>query len=282
MLIAKTIAEVRAAVAKLRGDKKCIGLVPPMGALHEGHLSLVRAARAHCSAVVVTIFVNPTQFGPKEDFAKYPRTLDEDCALLEKEAVDVIFVPEAAEIYPPVASTVVEVAGISDRLDGVTRPGHFVGVATVVAKLFTIVQPDHAFFGQKDAAQVAVLRRMVRDLHFNLELIVCPIVREADGLAMSSRNRYLSVDERQQALVLRRALRRVEAEVAAGVVESQPLIDAGLAVLADEPEIRVDYFSIVDPETLEEVPDVTAGALVAVAAAVGLTRLIDNVLIPPR
>jgi pantoate--beta-alanine ligase len=282
MLIAKTIAEVRAAVAKLRGDKKCIGLVPTMGALHEGHLSLVRAAKAHCSAVVVTIFVNPTQFGPKEDFAKYPRTLDEDCALLEKEAVDVIFVPEAAEIYPPVASTVVEVAGISDRLDGVTRPGHFVGVATVVAKLFTIVQPDHAFFGQKDAAQVAVLRRMVRDLHFNLELIVCPIVREADGLAMSSRNRYLSVDERQQALVLRRALRRVEAEVAAGVVESQPLIDAGLAVLADEPEIRVDYFSIVDPETLEEVPDVTAGALVAVAAAVGLTRLIDNVLIPPR
>ena len=282
MLIAKTIAEVRAAVAKLRGDKKCIGLVPTMGALHEGHLSLVRAARAHCSAVVVTIFVNPTQFGPKEDFAKYPRTLDEDCALLEKEAVDVIFVPEAAEIYPPVASTVVEVAGISDRLDGVTRPGHFVGVATVVAKLFTIVQPDHAFFGQKDAAQVAVLRRMVRDLHFNLELIVCPIVREADGLAMSSRNRYLSVDERQQALVLRRALRRVEAEVAAGVVESQPLIDAGLAVLADEPEIRVDYFSIVDPETLEEVPDVTAGALVAVAAAVGLPRLIDNVLIPPR
>jgi len=282
MLIAKTIAEVRAAVAKLRGDKKCIGLVPTMGALHEGHLSLVRAARAHCSAVVVTISVNPTQFGPKEDFAKYPRTFDEDCAMLEKEAVDVVFAPEAAEIYPPGASTVVEVAGISDRLDGVSRPGHFVGVATVVAKLFNIVQPDHSFFGQKDAAQVAVLRRMVRDLHFNLELIVCPIVREADGLAMSSRNRYLSVDERQQALVLRRALRRVEAEVAAGVVESQPLIDAGLAVLADEPEIRVDYFSIVDPGTLEDVPDVTAGALVAVAAGVGLTRLIDNVLIPPR
>jgi pantoate--beta-alanine ligase len=282
MLIAKTIAEVRAAVAKLRGDKKCIGLVPTMGALHEGHLSLVRAAKAHCSAVVVTIFVNPTQFGPKEDFAKYPRTLDADCALLEKEAVDVVFGPDAAEIYPPGASAVVEVAGISDRLDGVSRPGHFVGVATVVAKLFNIVQPDHAFFGQKDAAQVAVLRRMVRDLHFNLELIVCPIVREPDGVAMSSRNRYLSADERQQALVLHRALRRVEAEIAAGVVESQPLIDAGFAVLADEPEIRVDYFSIVDPNTLEDVPDVTAGALVAVAAAVGLTRLIDNVLIPPR
>ncbi len=282
MLIAKTIAEVRAAVAKLRGDRKCIGLVPTMGALHEGHLSLVRAARAHCSAVVVTIFVNPTQFGPKEDFAKYPRTFDADCALLEKEAVDVVFAPEAAEIYPPGASTVVDVAGISDRLDGQSRPGHFVGVATVVAKLFNIVQPNHAFFGQKDAAQVAVLRRMVRDLHFDLELIVCPIVREPDGLAMSSRNRYLSPEQRQQALVLHRALRRVEAEVAAGVVESQPLIDAGLAVLADEPEIRVDYFSIVDPDTLEDVPDVTAGALVAVAAAVGPARLIDNVLIPPR
>jgi pantoate--beta-alanine ligase len=232
--------------------------------------------------VVVSIFVNPTQFGPKEDFAKYPRTFDADCSLLEKEAVDVVFAPEAAEIYPNGASTVVEVAGISDRLDGVSRPGHFAGVATVVAKLFNIVQPDHAFFGQKDAAQVAVLRRMVRDLHFNLELIVCPTVREPDGLAMSSRNRYLSTEQRQQALVLHRALRRVEAQIAAGVVESQRLIDAGLAVLADEPEIRVDYFSIVDGETLEDVAEVTAGALVAVAASVGPARLIDNTVIAPR
>jgi pantoate--beta-alanine ligase len=282
MLIATTIAELRAAVAKLRSEKKCIGLVPTMGALHEGHLSLVRAAKAHCSAVVATIFVNPTQFGPKEDFSKYPRTFDADCALLEKESVDIVFAPETAEIYPPGATTVVDVAGISDRLDGQSRPGHFVGVATVVAKLFNIVQPNHAFFGQKDAAQVAVLRRMVRDLHFNLELIVCPIVREPDGLAMSSRNRYLSPDHRQRALVLSRALRRVESKIAAGVLDSQPLIDAGLAVLADEPEIRVDYFSIVDPDTLEDVPDVTAGALVAVAAAVGPARLIDNILIPPR
>jgi pantoate--beta-alanine ligase len=282
MLIARTIAEVRAAVAKLRAEKKCIGLVPTMGALHEGHLALVRAAKEHCSAVVVSIFVNPTQFGPKEDFAKYPRTFDADCSLLEKEAVDVVFAPEAAEIYPNGASTVVEVAGISDRLDGVSRPGHFAGVATVVAKLFNIVQPDHAFFGQKDAAQVAVLRRMVRDLHFNLELIVCPTVREPDGLAMSSRNRYLSTEQRQQALVLHRALRRVEAQIAAGVVESQRLIDAGLAVLADEPEIRVDYFSIVDGETLEDVAEVTAGALVAVAASVGPARLIDNTVIAPR
>jgi pantoate--beta-alanine ligase len=282
MLIARTIAEVRAAVAKLRAEKKCVGLVPTMGALHEGHLSLVRAAKAHCSAVVATIFVNPTQFGPGEDLARYPRTFEADCAALEKEGVDVVFAPEASEMYPPGSSTVVEVEGISGRLDGASRPGHFRGVATVVAKLFNIVQPNHAFFGQKDAAQVAVLRQMVRDLSFNLELVVCPTVREPDGLALSSRNRYLSRDERQQARVLSRALRRVEAEIAAGVVESQPLIDAGLAVLADEPEIRVDYFRVVDPDSLEDVADVTAGALVAVAAVVGPARLIDNVVIPRR
>jgi pantoate--beta-alanine ligase len=282
MLIAKTIAEARAAVGKLRADGRCIGLVPTMGALHDGHLSLVRAAKAHCSAVVATIFVNPTQFAPGEDFAKYPRTFEADCALLEAEGVDVLFAPEAAEMYPEGASTVVEVAGISDRLDGVSRPGHFRGVATVVAKLFNIVQPNHAFFGQKDAAQVAVLRRMVRDLHFNLELVVCPTVREADGLAMSSRNRYLSAEERGQALVLGRALRRIEARTAAGMVDAAALIDAGFAVLAEEPEIRVDYLRIVDPETLEDVADVSAGALVAVAAVVGPARLIDNVVIAAR
>jgi pantoate--beta-alanine ligase len=282
MLIVRNIADARAALAKLRAERRCIGLVPTMGALHEGHLSLVRAAKAHCNAVVTTIFVNPTQFAPGEDFAKYPRTFEADCALLEKEGVDVLFAPEAAEMYPAGASTVVEVAGLSNRLDGQSRPGHFIGVATVVAKLFNIVQPNHAFFGQKDAAQVAVLRRMVRDLHFNLELVVCPTVREADGLAMSSRNRYLSPEQRQQALVLSRALRRVEAEIGAGLVDAPALIDAGLAVLADEPEIRVDYFSVVDPNTLEDVVDVTAGALVAVAAVVGPARLIDNVVIPAR
>ncbi len=282
MLIVRNIADARAALAKLRAERRCIGLVPTMGALHEGHLSLVRAAKAHCNAVVTTIFVNPTQFAPGEDFAKYPRTFEADCALLEKEGVDVLFAPEAAEMYPAGASTVVKVAGLSDRLDGQSRPGHFTGVATVVAKMFNIVQPNHAFFGQKDAAQVAVLRRMVRDLHFNLELVVCPTVREADGLAMSSRNRYLSPEQRQQALVLSRALRRVEAEIGAGLVDAPALIDAGLAVLADEPEIRVDYFSVVDPNTLEDVVDVTAGALVAVAAVVGPARLIDNVVIPAR
>jgi pantoate--beta-alanine ligase len=282
MLTAKHIDEARAAVAKLRVERRCIGLVPTMGALHEGHLYLVRAAKAACDAVVATIFVNPTQFAPGEDFSTYPRRFEADCALLEAEGVDVVFAPEAAEMYPAGASTIVEVEEISDRLDGLSRPGHFRGVATVVAKLFNIVQPDKAFFGQKDAAQVAVLRHMVRDQNYNLELVVCPTVRETDGLAMSSRNHYLSADERRSALVLSRTLRHIEARIAAGVVESAPLIDAGLAVLAEEPEIRLDYLRIVDPETLEDVADVSAGALVAVAAAVGPARLIDNVLIPPR
>jgi pantoate--beta-alanine ligase len=282
MLIATTIAEVRAAIAALRDERRSIGLVPTMGALHAGHLSLVRAAKAACDAVVATIFVNPTQFAPGEDFAQYPRTFEADTALLETEDVDVLFAPDAEEMYPSGASTVVEVEGISDRLDGVSRPGHFRGVATVVAKLFHIVQPDKAFFGQKDAAQVAVLRHMVRDLNFNLELVVCPIVREPDGLAMSSRNRYLAPEERQHALVLSRTLRHIEARIAAGIVDSASLLDAGLALLAEEPEIRLDYLRIVDPNTLEDEPDVSSGALVAVAAVVGPARLIDNVLIPPR
>jgi pantoate--beta-alanine ligase len=214
MRIVSTIAEARGAVRALRTNGRSIGLVPTMGALHAGHVSLVRAAREQCDAVVVSIFVNPTQFGPNEDFAKYPRTWDADCALLESEGVDLILAPIATEMYPAGASTFVEVEGVSDRLDGASRPGHFHGVSTVVAKLFHIVSPDKAFFGQKDAAQVAVLRKMVRDLNFDLELVVCPTVREADGLALSSRNRYLSVEERRQALVLSRALQRVEERVA--------------------------------------------------------------------
>jgi pantoate--beta-alanine ligase len=282
MIIARTIAEVRAAVSRLRQEGRCIGFVPTMGALHAGHLSLVRATKAHCNAVVASIFVNPTQFAPGEDFDKYPRTFETDRALFESEGVDVLFAPEAAEMYPEGATTIVAVEEIQDRLDGQSRPGHFRGVATIVAKLFHIVEPDHAFFGQKDAAQVAVLRRMVRDLNFNLELVVCPTAREPDGLAMSSRNRYLSPEQRQSALVLSRALRRIEAKIAAGVIEAQPLLDAGLAVLAEEPDIRLDYFRVVNPDTLKDVANVSAGALVAVAAFVGPTRLIDNVLIPPR
>ena len=282
MRIAKTIAETRMGVRKLRADGRSVGLVPTMGALHAGHLSLVRAAQAQCDAVVVSIFVNPTQFGPNEDFAKYPRTWEADCALLESEGVELIFAPGAGEMYPAGANTFVEVEGVSDRLDGASRPGHFRGVATVVAKLFHIVAPDKAFFGQKDAAQVAVLRRMVRDLNFDLELVVCPIVREADGLAMSSRNRYLSAEERRQGLVLSRALRRVEQQVGEGMVESAALIREALAVLAEEPVVRVDYCRIVDPDSLEDVSDVSGGALVAVAAWVGTTRLIDNVVVKPQ
>jgi len=282
MRIAKTIAETRAAVRELRAAGRIVGLVPTMGALHAGHLSLVRAAREQCDAVVVSIFVNPTQFGPNEDFAKYPRTWDTDCALLEREGADLIFAPDAGEMYAAGASTFVEVEGVSDRLDGASRPGHFRGVATVVAKLFLIVAADKAFFGQKDAAQVAVLRKMVRDLNFDVELVVCPTVREADGLALSSRNRYLSAEERRQALVLSRALRRIQEQVAEGVVESAPLVREALAVLAEQPAVRVDYCRIVDPSSLEDVAEVSGGALVAVAAWVGTTRLIDNVVIEPR
>ena len=279
MRVSKTIAETRAAVRELRAAGRTVGLVPTMGALHAGHVSLVRAAREQCDVVVVSIFVNPTQFGPNEDFARYPRTWDADCALLDREGVDLIFAPGAEEMYPVGASTFVEVEGVSDRLDGASRPGHFRGVATVVAKLFHIVGPDKAFFGQKDAAQVAVLRRMVRNLNFDLELVVCPTVREADGLALSSRNRYLSAEQRRQALVLSRALRRIEERVSQGVVESAALIREAQEMLAAEAGVRVDYLRIVDPSSLEDVADVCGGALVAVAAVVGTTRLIDNVVI---
>jgi pantoate--beta-alanine ligase len=277
-----TIADTRAALRELRAQGRTIGLVPTMGALHEGHLSLVRAAKASCDAVVVSIFVNPTQFGPNEDFAKYPRTFEADCAALNKEGVDLVFAPTADEMYVPGGTTFIEVAGVSNRLDGASRPGHFRGVATVVAKLFNIVGPDRAFFGQKDAAQVAVLKKMVRDLNFPVELVVCPIVREPDGLAMSSRNRYLSPEERRQALALHRALEEMERLARSGTTSADELIAAGLAVLNREPLVRVDYCSIVDPETLEDVTDVRGGALAAVAAFVGTTRLIDNLRLEPR
>ena len=282
MQIVTTIAEARAAIAALRAQNKSVGLVPTMGALHAGHLSLVQAARAQCDAVVATIFVNPTQFGPNEDFSKYPRTFEADCELLRAENVDILFAPDAAEIYPEGATTFVSVESIENRLDGETRPGHFRGVATVVAKLFHIAAPSKAFFGQKDAAQVAILRRMVRDLHFDLEIVVCPIVREPDGLAMSSRNRYLNEDQRQSATVLYRTLTAMQERIEEGEVASSELIDAGLSVLAEEPDAQLEYLRVVDPDTLEDLPDVEGSALLAVAARFGSARLIDNVLIPPR
>lgn len=283
-----TIEAMRAEVRALRGQAaeggnigkwRSIGFVPTMGALHEGHLSLVRAAKQSCDAVVVSIFVNPTQFGPQEDFAQYPRDVEADCAMLEREGVDAVFLPSVEEMYPPGATTYVDAGSISERLDGASRPGHFRGVTTVVAKLFHIVDPEKAFFGQKDAAQVAVLRRMVEDLRFHTELVVCPIVREADGLAMSSRNRYLSGEERQQALVLQKTLNAIQAWFAGGERSAERLIAAGLYEMANEPAVRVDYLRVVDLRTLADVDEVEVRALVAVAAFVGGTRLIDNVVL---
>jgi pantoate--beta-alanine ligase len=252
-----------------------------MGALHEGHLSLVRIAKAQSDFGAVSIFVNPLQFGPTEDLAKYPRTFDRDCDLLRKEGVDLIFAPTVPEMYPTPAITYVDVEGLSERLDGQSRPGHFRGVSTVVAKLFNIVEPDVAIFGQKDAAQVAIIRRMVRDLNMPVEIVVGPIVREPDGLAMSSRNAYLDPAQRKQALVLSRALQHVKESFARGERSAARLIAAGRKVFEQEPDVRLDYFSAVDPDSLEAVDSISRDTLVAVAAYVGTTRLIDNGVLKP-
>ena len=279
MQVLSTVHEMRAACRAVRKSGQSLALVPTMGALHTGHIALVRAARAQCDVVAASIFVNPTQFGPNEDFSKYPRTFEKDCALLEAEGVALLFAPQWEEMYPKGASTFVEVEGVGDRLDGRSRPGHFRGVATVVAKLFHIVGPHKAFFGQKDAAQVAVLRSMVRDLNFPLDLVVCPTVRESDGLALSSRNRYLSAEERGRALVLSRALNVIAAAYGAGQKDVARLLEAGHSVLATEPDVRIDYLEIVNADTLLPLTEAVPGALVAVAAYLGATRLIDNTLL---
>ncbi|MGB9202975.1 MAG: pantoate--beta-alanine ligase, partial [Terriglobales bacterium] len=233
----------------------------------------------------VSIFVNPTQFGPKEDLAKYPRPFDRDCQLLEKEGVEILFAPAVEEIYPKSNSnaegTWVVVEGLSEKLDGRSRPGHFRGVTTIVAKLFHILEPEAAFFGQKDAAQMAVIRRMVRDLNFAVEIVACPIVREPDGLAMSSRNAYLNGEERSHALVLQRSLQETRQRFQAGEGIAANLISAAKDVIRREPQVALDYFEIVDPETLDPVERISQKTLVAVAAYVGTTRLIDNVVLEP-
>src|SRR5579864_1067435 len=276
-----TIVEMRAACSAAKQGGKRLGFVPTMGALHEGHLSLVRAAREKCDVVAASVFVNPKQFGPNEDFAKYPRDLERDSKLLAHEGVALLFAPTAEEMYPAGAETVVYVEGLSERLCGRSRPRHFRGVTTVVAKLFNIVEPDAAFFGQKDAAQLAIIRRMARDLNIPVEIVGCPIVREPDGLAMSSRNAYLSPAERPHALALSRALRQMEENFAAGERDANKLIAAGKAVLAQQPVVKLDYLEIVDPATLEPVQD-ASGALVAIAAFVGNTRLIDNAILTAK
>jgi len=281
MKICTTIQEMRSVSRAAQSAGHRLGLVPTMGALHEGHLSLVRAAQTHSNVVAVSIFVNPLQFGPNEDFSQYPRTFDRDREFLEKEGVDLIFAPSAAEMYPNGAVTYVNVEGLSDRLDGKSRPGHFRGVMTVVAKLFHIIAPDVAFFGQKDAAQIAVIRRMVRDLDMAVEIVACPIVREPDGLAMSSRNAYLNREQREQALVLHRALVEVEERFNQGERNAPSLIETGANVLRQEPTVRADYLELVNPDTLEPAATVTQDALVAIAAYLGTTRLIDNVVLKP-
>jgi pantoate--beta-alanine ligase len=280
MEILRTVAELRQWARQERNDGgNTIGLVPTMGALHAGHASLIRAALETVGFVAVSIFVNPTQFGPNEDYARYPRTFDADCALAKAEGASVVFAPSVEELYPAGAATFVEVDGLSGRLDGASRPGHFRGVATVVVKLLIAAEPDFAFFGQKDAAQVAVLRRMVTDLRLPAQIVVCPIVREADGLALSSRNVYLSTAERTQALALSRAVHQAEAFSAQGERRAGVLIAAAREIFASEPSIRVDYIELVDWATLLPVERADPGNLFAVAAWVGATRLIDNTIL---
>lgn len=270
------IREMKALVATWREAGRTVGLVPTMGYLHEGHLSLVRGSKERCGATVVSIFVNPAQFGPGEDLQRYPRDLERDAAMLEKEGVDTLFVPAAEEIYPPGYRTTVEVHGLQDRLCGRTRPGHFRGVATVVLKLFNIVRPDVAFFGAKDAQQSVIVEKMTRDLDLDVEIAVCPIVREPDGLAMSSRNTYLSPDERRAATVLSRSLAEAERLVREGERNAARLAGRMNEIIAGEPLARLDYAEIVEAETLEPVVEVRGDTLLLLAVYIGRTRLIDN------
>ena len=264
-----------------RQEQRIIGLVPTMGALHAGHLALVERARRECSPVYASIFLNPKQFAANEDLSRYPRPLEMDVEKLTAAKVDGLFLPEATEIYPAGFSTYVDVEGLSERLEGRSRAGHFRGVSTVVLKLLEIVQPHFAYFGRKDAQQVQIVQQMVRDLNLDTEIVVCPIVRETDGLAMSSRNAYLSGEDRTAATVLFRALRAAEREIAAGVRDSLDLQRAMTKVLAGEPRARVDYAEIVDAETFEPVVRVTRRSYAVLAVYLGKTRLIDNMLVEP-
>lgn len=279
MKICETIADVRASVGALRESTrgKRFGLVPTMGYLHEGHLSLVRRARAENDLVAVTIFVNPTQFAPDEDFDAYPRDLQRDLTLLEQEGVDLVFAPEDAVLYPPGFQTSVVVSDITQRLEGASRPTHFQGVTTIVAKLFNILQPDRAYFGQKDAQQIVVVKRMVEDLNFDIEIVVCPIVREVDGLALSSRNARLAPAERAAAPVLYRALSAARDAIHDGILDGDELRQLMAAEIAAEPLARLDYVSVAHPETLQELDLVQDRALLSGAIFVGDVRLIDNI-----
>jgi pantoate--beta-alanine ligase len=264
---------------KQRDENRIVGLVPTMGALHQGHLSLIKQARLQCSSVVASIFVNPTQFSPSDDFAKYPRTLPADTEKLENAGVQCLFLPEAKEIYPQNYSTYLNVDGLSERLEGRIRPGHFRGVSTVVVKLLQIVQPQFAYFGRKDAQQAAIISRMAKDLNLDSEIVVCPIQRETDGLAMSSRNVYLQGIDRQSATVLHRALQAAQLLLQNGTRDAASLQSAMQRVLKEESRAKIDYAEIVDAQTFEPLTHVNRKAYVLVAAKFGETRLLDNMLV---
>jgi len=279
MKVIKSIPALKSAVRRWKSKNRTIGFAPTMGYLHEGHLSLVRASKKKADVTVVSIFVNPTQFGPKEDFRTYPRDFERDAGLLKKEGVDVLFYPDADKMYPGGYKTYVEVHDLQDKLCGRSRPGHFRGVSTVVLKLFNIVRPDYAFFGQKDAQQAIILRRMVRDLDLDVRVEVVPIVREADGLAMSSRNTYLGPDGRKAGLSLIRSLRQAKMRIGAGERRPAVILRALKEMIAAEPLARIDYIEAVDMDTFEPVKEISEGTLIALAVFIGKTRLIDNMIV---
>jgi pantoate--beta-alanine ligase len=279
--IVRTIAWMKESARAARAENGVIGLVPTMGALHEGHTSLVARARQDCSNVIASIFVNPKQFGPKEDFAKYPRSMEGDAERLTAAGADSLFFPEAAEIYPAGFSTYVSVEGLSERLEGRSRPGHFRGVATVVLKLLEIVQPHYAYFGRKDAQQARIITQMARDLNLDAEIVVCPIVREADGLALSSRNAYLTAGQRKAADVLHRALSAARNELAAGARDALHLQGVMERIVAEEPLATLDYAEIADAVTFESVTHVRRACYALLAVFIGKTRLIDNLFVEP-
>jgi pantoate--beta-alanine ligase len=281
MKVTECITDTRAAVAQARRAGETIGFVPTMGYLHAGHLSLIEAARRDRIFVVVSIFVNPTQFGPQEDLDRYPRDTPGDLAKCEQTGAAIVFMPTPSEMYPPGASTTVHVAGLTDTLCGPCRPGHFDGVATVVTKLFNIVQPDRAYFGQKDFQQLAVLRRMTRDLNLPIEIIGCPTVREPDGLAMSSRNVLLTGDERERALCLYGSLSLARDRIGSGERDAAAVIAAMRRVVEAADPKQIDYISVVDPDTMQPKARIDGPVLVALAVRIGVTRLIDNMLVDP-
>lgn len=278
----RTIAWMKEKAREARHEQRIIGLVPTMGALHAGHMALVERAKKDCSPVYASIFLNPKQFGPNEDLSRYPRPLEADIQKLTEAKVDGLFLPDSSEVYPRGFSTYVHVEGLSERLEGRSRPGHFQGVATVVLKLFEIVQPHRAYFGRKDAQQVRIIQRMANDLNLDVEIVVCPIVREPDGLALSSRNAYLDAEERKAATVLHRALQAAARELNAGVRDTMELQSAMRKVLENEPRARVDYAEIADAETFEPVVRVGRPSYALLAVHIGKTRLIDNLLIQPE